>query len=117
MGKLLRGLASGLLAMAALALGSVDTPASAAATCPNTHWSVKDGAQRFAPFAVNGAAIRSGDGQICSALGVASFSDAAVFHCKTYNGASWWVHLRDVNNGVVGWVKESDLSVTTSAVC
>ena len=115
--KTARGLGALALVLSAVTLGASDQPAFAAGSCPNNHFSNKDGQIWHNGFASNHVAIRNGNGGGCAIVGYGDVTDTTQVHCFTPNGDWLWVHLKDLTTGVSGWVRIDHLHYGSERGC
>lgn len=118
----MRKIAGGIAAVTAVAgavvlgQGALQS-ADAAGTCPNNNWANLTKATVYNNFAVNGVNIRTGDSTSCTSLGQGQTTHDTALHCYSYNGSYFWDHLKDLNTGTGGWVREGNLRVVSGNQC
>lgn len=115
--KIARGLGALALVLSAVALGADDQPAFAAGHCPNNNHPNLSNQTVRDDFVRDGVAIRNGDGGGCAIVGYGNATDDVVLHCYTFYSDQYWVHLKNITNGVSGWVRNTNLHYMTERGC
>ncbi|MEU6200479.1 SH3 domain-containing protein [Streptomyces sp. NPDC047061] len=101
----LAALTIGVLAVPAGLVVTAAGPASASAYCGRTG-PLNDGTEVTMTKGVS-ANMRSGSSTSCAVKGWADNQDTLMYYCYTSGDGGTWTWLWNIDDGTVGWVKDS----------